>query len=225
MISVVVPVLDEEARLARVLGDLAREGLGDVMVVDGGSGDRTVEIARAAGARVVEAHRGRARQMNAGARVARGDVLLFLHADTRLPEGVVGRIEAALADGAVAAGAFRTRTVNDGPPSWVDPVLRLADLRASYTRLPYGDQAIFARRSAFDAVGGFPEQPLFEDLELSRRLWTVGRVTVLPDEVRISGRRFVRRPVASTLIMNVFPVLYGLGVRPEVLARWVSLVR
>ncbi len=225
MISVVVPVLDEQERLPWVLRDLAREGLEDVVVVDGGSRDRTVEIAREAGARLVSAGRGRARQLNAGAAVARGGVLLFLHADTRLPEGVGARIEAALADGTVAAGAFRTRTVNDGPPSWVDPVLRLADLRASYTRLPYGDQAIFARRSAFEAVGGFPEQPLFEDLELSRRLWTVGRVRVLPEEVRVSGRRFVRRPVASTLIMNLFPVLYGLGVRAEVLARWVEPVR
>ncbi|MEQ1508405.1 MAG: glycosyltransferase, partial [Myxococcota bacterium] len=130
-------------------------------------------------------------------------------------------IRATLAEDGVVAGAFRTRTVDDCGGSWLDPLLPLADLRASYTHLPYGDQALFVRRSAFDRVGGYPDQPLFEDLELARRLWTVGRIAIAPGRVRVSARRYLRHPLRAALAMNTFPVLYRTGlVSVERLARW-----
>ncbi|TMB57543.1 MAG: glycosyltransferase [Deltaproteobacteria bacterium] len=226
-ISVIVPVLDEEARLGRRLAELAATpGLGEVLVVDGGSADSTVAIAHTfSGVRLLSAARGRARQMNAGAAAAVGDVFLFLHADVSLPRDAAAWIVRTLADPRVVAGAFRTWTVPDGAPSRLGPLLRLADIRSRVARFPYGDQAIFVRRDAFARVGGFPDQPLMEDLELSRRLRRLGRIATVPAVVRVSGRRFVARPIRFTLIARTFPTLYRLGVPPRVLARFWGDVR
>jgi len=220
-ISVVMPVLDEEARIARRLTELAAmPGIGEVLVVDGGSRDRTAEIARAfPGVRVLAARRGRGPQMNAGAAVARGAILLFQHADVSLPADAAHWIGRVLARPGVVAGAFRTRTVAEGARSWVTPFLPLADLRSRLARLPYGDQALFLRRETFAAAGGFPAEPLMEDLALARRLRRLGRIETVPACVTVSGRRFVVRPVASALGMRVFPLLYRMGVPPRVLAR------
>jgi hypothetical protein len=221
-ISVVIPVLDEEARIGRQLQRLAfLRGLHEVIVVDGGSRDRTVERARASGhARVIDAPRGRASQMNAGAAAATGEVVLFLHADVELPADAPRRVAEALAAPEVVAGAFRTWTVPDGDRRrWLGPLLHLADLRSRYSSLPYGDQAIFARAEAFRAAGGFPVQPLMEDLELGRRLRRIGAIRTVPSSVRVSGRRFQARPITSFILVNLFPFLYRLGVRPGTLAR------
>lgn len=220
-VSVVVPVLDEEARIERQLRTLTDEKRWhEVLVVDGGSVDRTVERARVvAGVRVLDAPRGRALQMNAGARAATGDVLLFLHADVVLPSEAFLHVESTLADPAVVAGAFRTWTVAEDPGRWLAPFLRLADLRSRYTGLPYGDQAIFVRAAVFERIGGFPEQPLMEDLELSRRLRREGRIRTVPARVRVSGRRFLSRPLFTFVVMNAFPLLYALGISPQRLAR------
>ena len=226
-ISVIVPVLDEEARLGRRLAELAATpGLGEVLVVDGGSADSTAAIAHTfSGVRLLSAARGRARQMNAGAAAAVGDVFLFLHADVSLPRDAAAWIARTLADPRVVAGAFRTWTVPDGAPSRLGPLLRLADIRSRVARFPYGDQAIFVRRDAFARAGGFPDQPLMEDLELSRRLRRLGRIATVPAVVRVSGRRFVARPIRFTLIARTFPTLYRLGVPPRVLARFWGDVR
>jgi cellulose synthase/poly-beta-1,6-N-acetylglucosamine synthase-like glycosyltransferase len=157
--------------------------------------------------------------MNAGARAAKGDVLVFLHADVRLPEDAPTRIADALADPSVVAGAFRTWTVPDAGRSWLAPLLHLADLRSRYSRRPYGDQALFVRADAFRCAGGFPDQPLMEDLELSRRLARLGRIRVVRSRVAVSGRRFLARPIYYTLAVNVFPALYALGVAPATLKR------
>ena len=144
-----------------------------MILVDGGSRDRTVERARTVpGVRVLAGPRGRARQMNRGAQAATGDVLLFLHVDVALPEDARARVEAALADPAVVAGAFRTWTMADDRASRLAPLLHLGDLRSRYSGLPYGDQAVFVRAGTFQRIGGFPDQPLMEDLELARRLRT-----------------------------------------------------
>lgn len=220
-VSVVMPVLDEEARIGSQLESLARLSVHEVIVVDGGSRDATVARARAAGtARLLVALRGRATQMNAGARAATGDVLLFLHADVRLPDDAVRRVEEALADPEVVAGAFRTWTVSDGRRSWLSPLLHLADLRSRYSSLPYGDQALFVRAAAFREAGGFPEQALMEDLELSRRLRSHGRVRIVRSRVAVSGRRFLARPVFYTLAVNLFPALYAAGVSAATLKRF-----
>lgn len=214
-----MPVLDEAARLGAQLDRLlAVPGIAERIVVDGGSRDRTLAIAASHPAiRVLEAPRGRARQMNAGAAAAAGDVLVFLHADATLPHDAAARVLAVLADERVSAGAFRTRTVAER--GWVRPFLPLADLRSRYSRLPYGDQALFLRASVFRTVGGFPDQPLMEDLEIARRLRRLGPIRVDPGVVEVSGRRFLARPLYYPLAMNVFPLLYRLGVSPERLAR------
>ncbi len=215
-----MPVLNEATRIDGALARLGSAGFDDVLVVDGGSDDDTVPKARAAGATVFHSPRGRARQMNLGARHATGDVLWFLHADVRIPPDAHGAIARCLRCPTVVAGAFRTRTVNDARPSRLEAVLPVADVRSHYTRLPYGDQALFVRRWAFEQVGGFPPQPLLEDLELSRRLWTCGKIAIATEHVEVSARRFLARPLYYTAVMNTFPVLYRLGVSSDRLAAW-----
>ncbi|HXJ36585.1 MAG TPA: TIGR04283 family arsenosugar biosynthesis glycosyltransferase [Candidatus Eisenbacteria bacterium] len=215
-----MPVLDEEARIAARLAELVASRFHELIVVDGGSRDRTVELARAhAGVRVLVTARGRGQQMNAGAREATGEVLLFVHADAQLPADAGAWIERTLAVPDVVAGAFRLHTVADVGRNWLGPFLRIADIRSHVTRVPYGDQALFVRRAAFEAVGGFPDVPLMEDIELAQRLRGVGRLVVVPAYVRVSGRRFLQHPIAGTLAMWTFPTLHRLGVPPRLLAR------
>lgn len=220
-VSVIIPVLNEEERIANRLEELARiPGLHEVIVVDGGSEDRTVSLARSfPGVRVLTAPRGRAVQMNAGAALAHGDVFLFLHADVSLPIDAARWIDEALAEPGVAAAGFRTWTVCDDGRSWLAPLLHLADLRSRYARLPYGDQALFVRAALFRQMGGFPDLPLLEDLEMARRLRRLGGIPTIPATVRVSGRRFLARPLYYTVLMQLFPLLYRLGVPPEQLVR------
>lgn len=219
-ISVIVPTLNEAARIEAQLSRLVRlPGVDELIVADGRSSDGTADMARAIpGVRVVEAAPGRGPQMNAGASVATGNVLWFVHADVVPPADGPAMIAAALADTALVAGAFRVRTDADGASGWPSRLLWLADLRSRYSGLPYGDQALFVRRDVFDSIGGFAPIPLFEDLELSRRLRGVGTVRVLPSVVQVSGRRFIARPVVSAAMMNLLPVLYRVGVPPRALA-------
>jgi len=220
-LAVVVPVLDEERRIADCLAALAATpGVDETAVVDGGSRDRTAAVAAGfPGVRVLAAPRGRGSQMNAGAAATAAAVLLFLHADVRLPRDAAAWVARTLAAPGVVAGAFRTRTVADGARSWVTPLLPLADLRARWTRLPYGDQALFVRRAAFARVGGFPDQPLMEDLEIALRLRRIGAIARVPAAVTVSGRRFAARPLRAAAAMRLFPLLYRLGVPADVLAR------
>ncbi len=219
-LDVIVPVLDEEACIGGQLQSLsAVDGLHEVIVVDGGSSDHTVDLVKTAPeVRLVFARPGRSSQMNAGAQAATGDVLLFLHADVQLPEDAARWIDEELSDTRVVGGAFRTWTVSEGRRRWLAPLLHLADLRSRYAKLPYGDQALFVRAEVFRRLGGFPEQPLMEDLEFSRRLSRIGLIRTVPATVRVSGRRFLARPIYYTLLVNVFPLLYRLGIPPHVLA-------
>ncbi len=225
-ISIVMPVLNEEKRIEKALRELAQHsGIHEVIVVDGGSRDRTVELARHHAVRIVTAPRGRGRQLNAGAAEATGDVLLFLHADTALPDDAADHIARTLARPRAVAGAFRTWTVADEPRPWFAPLLHLADLRSRVTRYPYGDQAMFVRSNVFRAAGGFADVPLMEDVELSQRLWKHGRVYTCAARVRVSGRRFVSRPFLYTALVNVFPLLFRSGVSAHTLARFYKHVR
>lgn len=225
-LSIIMPTLNEHALIeAQVRRTASLPGVAEVVVADGGSTDGTVaRVPLLPGVRVVTARRGRASQMNVGASHATGDVLLFLHADVTLPSDVAQHVEHALSNSNTVGGAFRTWTVADRP-TWLSPLLHLADLRSRYTTLPYGDQALFVRRAAFDAVGGFPNQPLMEDLEFSLRLRALGDLARAPARVLVSGRRFIARPIFFTAVMNTFPALYRLGVSAESLARWYSQVR
>ncbi len=219
--TVIVPTLDEARRIRQRLAELCLcPHWSEIIVVDGGSRDETVAIARSfPGVRVLEAPRGRARQMNAAAVEASGDVLLFLHADVALPLDAARWIEDALVDPEVIAGAFRTWTVPDGGRFPLGPLLHLADLRSRYTTLPYGDQALFVRRKTFLEVGGFPDLPLMEDLELARRLRKRGRIRIVRACVQVSGRRFESHPIYYATLVNLLPLLHRLGVPPHLLAR------
>lgn len=213
-LSVIIPALDEATAIGSTLAALAplvARGA-EVVVVDGGSRDATARIAREHGARVVAAGRGRARQMNAGAAVARGDTLLFLHADTRLPASADALVQDALQR--CPWGRFDVRI--EGDARTLALVGALMNLRSRLTGIATGDQAMFATREAFAAVGGFPEQPLMEDIELSRRLRRLARPACLRERAVTSGRRWMEHGVWRTiLLMWRLRLAYWLGASPE----------
>ena len=220
-LSVVIPALDEAPNLARLLPDLARVCPGaEVIVVDGGSRDETAAVvAGRAGVRLVESARGRARQMNAGARAAGGDVLLFLHADTWLPDGAAAAIARAVATLGVVGGRFDVRF--DGRRRVLGMIAWFMNARSRATGICTGDQAIFVRRADFEAVGGYPDIPLMEDIELCRRLKTRGRLAALRDRVTTSARKWEREgPLRTIGLMWALRLLHFCGVAPSRLHRW-----
>lgn len=226
-VSAIVPVFNEATRIVAQLSALSQTpGIDEVIVVDGGSSDATVALAQSCeGVRVLTSQRGRGPQMNTGAKAATGDVLWFLHADVALPADAPAMIDDALRDPTVVGGAFRIKTVPDGAAGWPARLLWLADLRSRYSRAPYGDQAIFVRRDAFERLGGFAPIPLFEDLDFSRRLRRAGTLRILTPAVQVSGRRFMARPFYYACLMNTLPLLYRMGVPTTVLARIYGHVR
>jgi rSAM/selenodomain-associated transferase 2 len=220
-LSIVVPAVDEAANLARLLPDLlARERDAEVLVADGGSRDESrAVVARVPAVRWVSAPRGRARQMNAGARAARGDVLLFLHADTLLPDGAGAAIRAALADPGVVGGRFDVRL--DSDRYLLALVGWLMNHRSRLTGISTGDQAIFVRRAVFEGLGGYPDIPLMEDVELTRRLKRCGRLAALGLRVMTSARKWeTEGPLRTIVLMWILRLLYATGVSPVRLHRW-----
>lgn len=238
-LAVVVPVLDERALVAEQVRDLlALAGVDEVIVVDGGSRDGTTEVVtRLASERTPDqrpplrllcAPRGRGPQMASGAAATTCDIVLFVHCDVRLPADATHVARAVLGGAGVVAGAFRTHTVPSAAhPNgrWLRWLLRLADLRSRWSRLPYGDQAPFVWRAELERAGGVPPLPLFEDLALSRRLRARGRITTARAWVEVSARRFQTAPLRYTALVNVLPILYRAGVPPTVLQRFYENVR
>jgi len=220
-LSIVIPALDEAANLALLLPELASLCPGaEVIVVDGGSRDRTAEtVARQPEVRLIASARGRARQMNAGAQVAEGDALLFLHADTRLPAGAAEAIETALAEPGVPGGRFDVRFDRERPI--FRTIAWFMNVRSRATGICTGDQAIFVRRAEFEAVGGYPDIPLMEDIELSRRLKRRGGLRALRLRVTTSARKWEREGAWRTIgLMWTLRLLYWAGVGPARLHRW-----
>lgn len=213
-LTVIIPALDEAPTIGGTLATLAplvERGV-EVVVVDGGSRDATARIAREHGARVAVTGRGRARQMNAGAALARGDALLFLHADTRLPANADALVQHALQQR--PWGRFDVRI--EGDARTLALVAALMNLRSRLTGIATGDQAMFATREAFAAVGGFPEQPLMEDIELSRRLRRLAPPACLRERAATSGRRWMEQGVWRTIVlMWRLRLAYWLGASPE----------
>jgi rSAM/selenodomain-associated transferase 2 len=217
----VIPTLNEADNLERLLPDLqARCGGAEMIVADGGSDDGTRQVAeRFPDIRVLAGPRGRARQMNAGALRARGDVILFLHADTRLPDRALEAVAAALDDQRVIGGRFDVRFDS------LRPVLRMIawfmNLRSRLSGISTGDQAIFVRRRAFESIGGYPDIPLMEDIELCRRLKRHGRLAALRARVTTSARKWEREGALRTMaLMWALRFFYMVGVPPARLHRW-----
>ena len=213
-LTVIVAALNEEMLITEAVSSSLAAGAKDVIVVDGGSSDATIDRASAAGARIIRTQPPRARQFNQGAAAAAGDVLLFLHADTTLPPGAAAAVLDAI-NGGAAFGGFRIRFREDTPllrfTAW------MINRRSLLTGCPWGDQAQFMGRSMFE---GFREMPLMEDYELALRMKGRGRTAVLPLHVTTSGRRFLRRGFIRTWLTNWWIVaLYRIGVSADRLAR------
>jgi rSAM/selenodomain-associated transferase 2 len=214
-ISVVIPALDEEATIGAAIASVAGEA-GEVIVADGGSRDATRARAEAAGARVVESPRGRGAQLVEGARVARGEWLVFLHADTRLEAGWSRCLHALPAS--VPGGAFRLAI--DSPRRALRVIEAGTRVRCRMLGLPYGDQGLFARRQAYERIGGFRPLPLMEDVDFVRRLARLGRLALPAHRAFTSARRWERRGVLARTLRNwSVLLLYALGRSPERLAR------
>ncbi|WP_445398299.1 TIGR04283 family arsenosugar biosynthesis glycosyltransferase [Zobellella sp. An-6] len=215
--SIIMPVLNEAAILPRTLAALPPGGgQAEVILVDGGSTDESAALARRAGVRVVTSAPGRARQMNAGAAEARGELLLFLHADTRLPPGVLSTVEQALS----RRHWGRFDITISGRHPLLKLVAALVNLRSRLTGIATGDQAIFVRRSSFERIGGFPDQPLMEDIELSKRLKRLGRPACLRHKAHTSGRRWESRGLFRTIwLMWRLRFAYWRGADPALLAK------
>jgi rSAM/selenodomain-associated transferase 2 len=212
-VSVVIPTLNEEARVGATIDAAFAAGAAEVIVADGGSSDATIAIAREKNASVLTGADMRARQLNLGAREAKHDAIIFLHADTLLPEGACDAVELALVMG-VIFGGFRIAFLEDG----LRTVAALINARTRFTREPWGDQAQFVSRRAFP---GYREIPIMEDYELARRMKRAGRTAMLPLTVRTSGRRFRELGPFRTAALNWWIIVcYHAGVSPERLARW-----
>ena len=220
LLSIIIPALNEAANIVTALEALAslRTRGAEVVVVDGGSADDTVALATPLADRIITSARGRATQMNAGAAVARGDVLLFLHADTRLPADADRLILEGLAQSHRAWGRFDV-TIDSR-----HPLLRLVaaamNARSRFTGIATGDQAMFVTRDAFNAVDGFPEIALMEDIDFARRLKRVSPPLCLRTRSTTSGRRWESRGVVRTiLLMWRLRLAYFFGADPQALAR------
>ena len=198
LISIIIPTLNEAPSIVQTLGRLRQDGECELIVVDGGSADRTAELARLHADLVVTAPRGRARQMNTGAREARGEVLLFLHADTRLPPQFPKLLTQVLNDPYVVGGRFDVRLDADGWPFRM--IETMMNLRSRLTRISTGDQAIFVRRRVFQEIGGYPDLVLMEDVEFSRKLKRVGKIACVPERVVTSARRWQQNGVFRTMV-------------------------
>jgi uncharacterized protein len=218
-VSIIIPALSEESHLPATLAAVQRDAPHEIIVADGGSTDRTVEIARDHDAIVLASPPGRARQMNCGAAVATGEFLLFLHADTLLPAGYPALVRATLGRAGIAGGAFEFAIAGDVFGRQI--IERGTKWRARHRQLPYGDQGIFLRRVTFVTVGGFPDLPIMEDYELVRRLRRLGTIASAPGVALTSGRRWRRLGSLRTLLINQLVVLgYFSGVSPNRLAAW-----
>ncbi len=217
-VSVIIPTLNEASRISGLVETL--KGIDptlEIIVVDGGSADGTEQKASACGAKILTTEPGRAKQMNAGAQAATSDILLFLHADTSLPQEFPSLVRATLGNPEVAAGAFQFQIDAEG---WAYRLLeRLVNWRSRILQMPYGDQAIFMRANKFSELGGFCDMPIMEDFEMVRRLRRYGRIAIIPAPAVTSARRWQKRGFLRTTLLHQWLIgAYCIGISPRRLA-------
>ncbi len=219
IISIIIPVLNEAEIIRSTLQKLQHSSTLEIILVDGGSKDNTVNIAQELGFKVVTVTGGRSAQMNAGANIAQGNILLFLHVDTQLPRNFNFLVKQTLNQPQVIAGAFELAI--DGREKSLRLVEILVRLRSHLFSLPYGDQAIFTTKQAFVEIGGFANLPIMEDFELIQRLKRRGKIAIAPAAVTTSGRRWQKLGVGKTTLINQLIIVgYYLGVSPAKLSKF-----
>ena len=233
-ISVIIPTLNEERTIMATLAHTASLGFDELIVVDGGSLDQTPVLVESyrrrtqspaqSPVRLVTAPCGRARQMNEGAKVSGGEILLFLHADAQLPDDAKTMIDTTLADQRMVGGRFDVRF--DRPSMWGTIISRMMNWRSRLSSIATGDQALFVRRPIFEQMGGFADMPLMEDIEFSRRLKRKGATAALTATVTTSFRRWEQHgPLRTILLMWGLRFLYWIGISPSHLVEWYKAVR
>ena len=229
-ISVIIPTLDEERIIIATLARTAALGFDELIVVDGGSLDQTPVLVesyrqrRQSPLQLVTAPCGRARQMNEGAKASHGEILLFLHADTQLPDDAKSMIEAALVDHRTVGGWFNVQF--DRPSIWGTIISKMMNWRSRLSGTATGDQALFVRRHVFEQIGGFADMPLMEDIDFSGRLTRTGATAALTATVTTSFRRWEQQgPLQTILLMWALRFLYWAGVSPHRLAQLYTTVR
>lgn len=218
-ISIIIPTLNEANNIKQAITSTQPSTNVEIIVVDAGSNDGTQAIAQALGVTVISAVPGRAIQMNTGAAIASGEILLFLHADTRLPPGFDQMIRTALQQPQTIAGAF---TLRIDAPHWG---LRLVEwgvkMRSRFWQLPYGDQAIFLTKEIFDKIGKFPELPIMEDFELITKLNRLNKITLINVPVITSPRRWLKKGIFQTTLINQIVIIaYLIGISPVKIRQW-----
>ncbi len=222
-LSIVIPVVDEQEHINGCLDRLHAQGFVgpcQIIVVDGDPQGSTIRAVRDSRVTCLTSEKGRGRQMNVGAAAAEGDILLFLHVDTRLPPNALAGVAAVMETNGCAGGAFQLAI--DSENRFLKGIAALANLRSRLNRIPYGDQAIFISRACFRALGGFREIPIMEDLDLMRRIRkNGGKVRILDQKVTTSARRWeAEGPLYATCRNQIIRLLYYLGVSPVSLARF-----
>lgn len=219
-ISIIIPVFNEAKILPQTLLNFANYCEEEIIVVDGGSQDETIELCQTLGVKVIcSPLAGRAYQMNVGAAEATGDILLFLHADTQLPQGYPEMLRETLAQPQTIAGAFELKI--DSQQQGLRLVEKMVNWRSRFCSLPYGDQAFFLKASTFQEMNGFANLPIMEDFDLIQRLKKRGKIAIVPAAVLTSDRRWQKLGIGQTTLVNQLIILgYYLGVSPSKLARW-----
>ncbi|CDM97190.1 MULTISPECIES: TIGR04283 family arsenosugar biosynthesis glycosyltransferase [Limnospira] len=218
-ISIIIPVLNEAQTLPHTLKQLQGIKGIEVIVVDGGSQDETVTIAQSFSVQVITTAAGKARQMNAGAAIATGDTILFLHGDTQLPDAFNHWIEQILRQPEIIAGAFELEIAAPMLPlRWVEFGVKM---RSHYCQLPYGDQALFMKTQTFRDIGGFPDLPIMEDFALVRQLQKRGKIAIAPVPVITSARRWEQIGILQTTLINQIVIIgYLLRIPSPTLSQW-----